>query len=552
MKCNSCFKNNIFGTEFSAEFETSVKPKPMNKLYLTVVTIAIGLFSCQSDRATGPTDLAKNSIIPKPVSVTSTGGTFKLTAKSDIIVMPGSPEEVAGIGNFLAGKLNPSTGLGLGVITDGGKPGKGDIQFAISDTDPGLGEEGYELIITEKLITLTAVKPAGLFRGIQTIRQLLPPEIESDTVQPGPWIIPTGTIRDWPEYGHRGEMLDVVRHFFGPEDVKRFIDHLALYKMNVLHLHLSDDQGWRIEIKSWPNLTAHGGKTEVGGGEGGFFTQEEYSDIVQYAAERYITIIPEIDMPGHTNAALSSYPELNPDGKAKEPYTGINVGFSSLDTRSEITYKFVDDVVREIAALTPGQYFHIGGDESHSTKIDDYIYFVNRVQDIVESHGKSVTGWDEIAHATLKPDAVVQYWARAANAVMGINQGAKVLMSPCKYAYTDMKYDSTTVLGLSWAAYIEVDDAYNWDPATLVPEIGRENIVGVQAPLWAETISTFREAEFLIFPRLPGYAEIGWTPAGMRSWDEYRVRLAAHGKRIETLGIGFYRSPLVEWDQPGV
>ncbi|HMT67978.1 MAG TPA: glycoside hydrolase family 20 zincin-like fold domain-containing protein, partial [Bacteroidales bacterium] len=147
----------------------------MNKLYLTVVTIAIGLFSCQSDRATGPTDLAKNSIIPKPVSVTSTGGTFKLTAKSDIIVMPGSPEEVAGIGNFLAGKLNPSTGLGLGVITDGGKPGKGDIQFAISDTDPGLGEEGYELIITEKLITLNAVKPAGLFRGIQTIRQLLPP-----------------------------------------------------------------------------------------------------------------------------------------------------------------------------------------------------------------------------------------------------------------------------------------------------------------------------------------------------------------------------------------
>ena len=515
-----------------------------------MAAVATLVLSCQTAVTEGPTDLTKNSIIPRPVSVTSSGGSFVLTSGSDIVIMPGSPAEVAGIGSILAGKLNPSTGLGVEVITDGRRPGKGDILLAIGEVDSVPGDEGYELVITEKLITLTAARPAGLFRGIQTIRQLLPPEIESDTVQPGPWTIPTGTIRDWPEYGHRGEMLDVARHFFGQDDVKRFIDHLALYKMNVLHLHLSDDQGWRIEIKSWPNLTAQGGKTEVGGGEGGFFTQEEYSEIVKYAGERYITIIPEIDMPGHTNAALSSYPELNSDGKAREPYTGTDVGFSSLDTRSEITYRFVDDVVREIAGLTPGEYFHIGGDESHSTKIDDYIYFVNKVQDIVESHGKRVTGWDEIAHATLKPNTVVQYWARAANAVKGIDQGAKVLMSPCKYAYTDMKYDSTTVPGLSWAAYIEVDDAYNWDPATLVPETGRENIVGVQAPLWAETISTFSEAEYLIFPRLPGYAEVGWTPSEMRSWDEYRVRLAAQGKRMEILGIGFYRSPLIEWDQP--
>jgi hexosaminidase len=343
-------------------------------------------------------------------------------------------------------------------------------------------------------------------------------------------------------------MLDVARHFFGPEDVKKYIDRLALYKMNVVHLHLSDDQGWRIEIKSWPNLTAHGGKTEVGGGEGGFFTQEEYSDIVKYASERYITVIPEIDMPGHTNAALSSYPELNIGGKATELYTGIQVGFSTLDTRSETTYKFVDDVVREIAALTPGQYFHIGGDESHVTKIDDYVYFINRVQDIVLSHGKKVIGWDEIANATLKPNTVVQYWARAANAVKGISQGAKVLMSPSKYAYTDMKYDSTTVSGLNWAGYIEVDDAYNWDPSTIEPEIKKENIIGVEAPLWTETVSEMNEAEYLIFPRLPGYAEIGWTPSEMRSWDEYRVRLAAHGRRMEYLGINFYRSPLVDWE----
>lgn len=517
-------------------------------LNITVLTAGLlaGISACTTPE---PSDLTKNSIIPKPVSVEATGELFSLTPKSDIYVMAGSPEEITGIGSYLAEKLNTSTGFGIEVLTDAGKPGKGDIVLAIGEGDAELGDEGYRMDITDRVLTITANKPAGLFRGIQTVRQLLPAEIEADTIQPGPWTIPTGKIRDWPAYGHRGEMLDVARHFFGPEDVKKYIDRLALYKMNVVHLHLSDDQGWRIEIKSWPNLTAHGGKTEVGGGEGGFFTQEEYSDIVKYASERYITVIPEIDMPGHTNAALSSYPELNIGGKATELYTGIQVGFSTLDTRSETTYKFVDDVVREIAALTPGQYFHIGGDESHVTKIDDYVYFINRVQDIVESHGKKVTGWDEIANATLKPYVVVQYWARAANAVKGISQGAKVLMSPCKYAYTDMKYDSTTVLGLSWAAYIEVDDAYNWDPATIEPEIKKENIVGVEAPLWAETVSTMNEAEYLIFPRLPGYAEIGWTPSEMRSWDEYRVRLAAHGKRMEMLGINFYRSPLVDWEQ---
>ena len=523
----------------------------MKKLtfHLAIVTAGLltGISACTSAE---PTDLAKNSVIPKPVFVQATGGSFSLSAKSDIYIAPGSTEELAGIGSYLADKINPSTGFALEVITDGKKPGKGDILLTLGENDAELGGEGYELEITDKVLTVTANKPAGIFRGIQTVRQLLPAGIEADTIQAGPWVIPTGTIRDFPVYDHRGVMLDVARHFFGPEDIKRYIDQLALYKMNVLHLHLSDDQGWRIEIKSWPNLAIHGGKTEVGGGDGGYLTQEEYTDIVKFASERYITIIPEIDMPGHTNAALSSYPELNIGGKATELYTGIKVGFSTLDTRSETTYKFVDDVVREIAALTPGQYFHIGGDESHVTKPDDYVYFINRVQDIVESHGKSVTGWDEIAHATLKPNTVVQYWARAENAVMGLNQGAKVLMSPAKYAYLDMKYDSTTVLGLNWAGFIEVDDAYNWDPATLVPALKKENIAGIEAPLWSETVSTFDEAEYLIYPRLPGYAEIGWTPSGMRSWDEYRIRLASHGMRMEKLGINFYRSPLVDWIQP--
>jgi hexosaminidase len=317
-----------------------------------------------------------------------------------------------------------------------------------------------------------------------------------------------------------------------------------------LHLHLSDDQGWRIEIKSWPNLTAHGGSTEVGGGEGGFFTQEQYSDIVKYAQARHITIVPEIDMPGHTNAALASYAELNCDGKARELYTGINVGFSSLCVRKDITYKFVDDVIRELAALTPGPYIHIGGDESHSTKTEDYLFFMEKAQEIVSKYGKNVLGWDEIATTKLADGSVAQYWAKAANAQKAVEQGAKVLFSPAIKTYLDMQYDSTTKLGLHWAAYIEVDDAYDWDPATMVEGVGRENILGVEAPLWTETVTNIDELEYMVFPRLTGIAEIGWSPALKRDWIDYRERLARHGERLAAMGVDFYRSDLVPWAEP--
>ncbi len=520
-----------------------MKKKSLQLLIATAL-VAACLTACSTPAAT---DLTKNNIIPRPVSVTATGDLFTLNTKSDIFIMPDAPAEIISIANYLADQLRPSTGLPLKVIT-GGKPGRGDIMLTLNSNNGELGDEGYELVITSKFLTITAGKPDGVFRAVQTIRQLLPPEVEAETAQSVSWAIPTGTIRDFPEYEYRGAMLDVARHFFPPEAVKRYIDQLALYKMNVLHLHLTDDQGWRIEIKSWPNLTEHGAKTAVGGGAGGFFTQDEYADIVKYAEERYITIIPEIDMPSHTNAAISSYPELNVGGRPTELYTGTAVGFSSFNTRSETTYKFIDDVIGELVALTPGPYFHIGGDESHATKMPDYIYFVDRVIEIVRKHGKKILGWDEIAHAEVGGDVTIQYWARDANAVMGIEKGAKVLAAPAKHAYIDQKYDRTTKLGLSWAAFNEVDQAYNWDPATLTPAIARENIVGIEAPLWAETISTFTEAEYLIYPRLPGHAEIGWTPSALRSWDEYRTRLAAHGKRMEIMGINFYRSPRVDWD----
>lgn len=509
-----------------------------------ILTAVFGQMACQHS------DLSKENLIPKPVSVIPEGRNFDLTDQTNIYVQ-GELAELKQIGQYLADKLNPSTGLGIEVKTTTDVPGPGNIYLSLSATDQQLGDEGYELKITDKLVSLTAGKPAGLFHGIQTIRQILPAQVEMGTLQKGSWKLPTGTIRDYPEYGYRGSMLDVARHFFELDEVKKLIDQMAYYKMNVLHLHLSDDQGWRIEIKSRPNLTAIGGKTEVGGGPGGFYTQEQYAGLVKYAQDRYITIIPEIDMPGHTNAALASYAELNETGKATELYTGTDVGFSTLATKKETTYKFIDDVIGELAALTPGEYLHIGGDESHVTKIEDYIPFMNRVQEIVAAHGKKVLAWDEIALATLKPNTVVQYWDKTENAVKGVAQGAKVLMAPAKKAYLDMQYDSTSTYGLHWAGYVEVDKGYNWDPATLVPEIKKENIIGIEAPLWSETVSNIQEAEYLIFPRLQGYAEIGWTPANLRNWDEYKVRLASHAGRMKASNIQFYPSKLVPWNEEG-
>lgn len=518
-------------------------------LFATLLFLQI---SCTPAPEESPqTNLTEKNIIPKPLSMTLGEDVFTLTKDTDIYIQ-GDAEALKKTAQYLADKLKPATGFDITVQStdeesDTLTAGDGHIYLSASANDAQLGEEGYELTITENGISLKANQAEGIFRGIQTIRQMLPPAIEMRSAQLGPWIIATGTIRDFPEYAYRGVMLDVARHFFAPDAVKQYLDYIAYYKMNVMHLHLSDDQGWRIEIKSWPNLTTHGGSTGVGGGEGGYFTQEQYADIVAYAQDRYITIIPEIDMPGHTNAALASYPELNCDGKAPELYTGIEVGFSTLCTDKEITYQFVDDVIRELAALTPGPYIHIGGDESHVTPMEDYITFINRAQDIVQSYGKQVMGWDEIANATLVTNSVVQHWADVENAQKAVEQGAKVLMSPATKVYMDMQYDSTTKLGLHWAAYIEVDSAYIWEPTQLAEGIGKEDIIGIEAPLWTETITSIDDLEYMVFPRLPGHAEVGWSPAPARDWNEYRERLAAHGARFEAMGINYYPSALVPW-----
>ena len=509
-------------------------------LYLMLIGALAFLFQACAEKI--ETDLTQTAFIPKPVSVTATGSAFILEGATTVYVQEENAELQKTAEEF-AGKLSQVTGNSVTTETVNSAPSKG-IYIGIANDDSQTAES-YVLDVTEKLVTISGADVAGCFYGVQTLLQTLPVKADADQKL----YFPTGTIKDYPEYGYRGAMLDVSRHFFSVEEVKQFIDYLAMYKMNKLHLHLSDDQGWRIEIKSWPKLTEIGGQTEVGGGEGGFYTQEQYSELVQYAMDRQITVIPEIDMPGHTNAALASYAELNCDGKARELYTGTRVGFSTLCTDKEITYQFIDDVVRELAALTPGPYIHIGGDESHSTPLEDYIPFVNRVQEIVLKHGKKVIGWDEIANATPVEGTTVQFWADVKNTTMGVEKGTKVLMSPAARAYLDMQYDSTSTYGLHWAGYIEVDHGYDWDPATLVEGVSKENIVGVEAPLWSETVTNIDEVEYMVFPRLPGYAEIGWTAPDQRSWDEYKTRLAKHGKRFDALGINFYRSKLVPWEE---
>lgn len=520
-----------------------------------LLLMVIGFYSCSNEKVA---PLTAHSIIPLPVSVTDGKGSFALNAETKIVTI-GSDSQLSGILEIFKSDIEALTGI---LLSASEQEQDNAIVFELSS---GMDPESYRLTVDKSQIRVKASDPAGLFYAVQTLKQLVPTHGENKG-QNNKFLIAAGTIEDKPEYAYRGMMLDVARHFFSVDDVKKLIDQIAEYKINHLHLHLSDDQGWRIEIKSWPLLTTIGGSTQVGGQSGGFYTQEDYKGIVKYAQDRFITIVPEIDMPGHTNSALASYGELNPgitvpekgalrydrtnlgvDGMATPLYTGIEVGFSTLATNKEVTYQFIDDVIREISELTPGPYFHIGGDESHVTAMEDYIPFIERAQEIVTKYGKKTLGWDEVAHAKLLPTSVAQYWAKAENAIMAIEQGSQVLISPAVKAYLDMQYDSTTHLGLHWAAYIELDEAYNWDPTELEEQIKRENILGVEAPLWTETIVTLSDIEYMTFPRLPAIAEIGWTPKNLRSWESFSKRLAWHGQRWDAQGKNFYRSPKVEW-----
>jgi hexosaminidase len=511
---------------------------------LVALLLATAAGSVLATPAQAATTTSLGAVVPAPVSATPNGTTYSITPGTRVYASPGATAVAADP----AGSLRPSPGYRLPVRT-GREPAPG-ISLLLSGAPSSVGDQGYQLDIGRDGLALRARSAAGLFAGVQTLRQLLPAKVESATVRRGPWMLPGGRIVDHPRLAYRGAMLDVSRHFFPVATIERYLDEIAMYKVNHLHLHLSDDQGWRIAITGWPRLTGVGGSTEVGGGAGGYYTQSDYRAIVAYAQRRFITVVPEIDMPGHTNAALASYADLNCNGVAPPLYTGTDVGFSSLCVGKDITYRFIDDVIGRLAALTPGPYLHIGGDESHATSAADYVTFINRAQRIVAAHGKTVIGWHDIVRATLLPSTIAQFWDTTGNnpaVAAAARNGTRLIMSPASRAYLDMKYTASTPLGQDWAGLIDVQQAYGWDPGGYLVGAPAAAVSGVEAPLWTETVLSRSDIEYMVFPRLPAIAELGWSTAASHDWGAFSRRLAAQGPRWTVLGINYYHSTQVPW-----
>ncbi len=479
-------------------------------------------------------------LIPAPRSVTLSEGQFVVEAGARLI----AELEAQPIAENLARLLRRASGFELPVVAQTEQAG--DIVFELDDSLEAMHAEAYELVVNEDRVRIRARTINGLFYATVSLRQLLPPAIEGESTSGLELILPNVVIEDEPRFEWRGFSFDVARHFFGVDEVKRLIDLASYHKLNRLHLHLTDDQGWRIEIKSWPNLALYGGSTEVGGGPGGYYTQAEYTELVNYAESRFVTLVPEIDLPGHSQAALASYPELNPSGEAPPLYTGVDVGFSSLWLGAEITERFVEDVLGEIAELTPGPYLHVGGDEATNTAPTEYRSFMQWVDQVVEQHGKTLIGWCDAGEAELSESGIVQHWyTGCAGTAKAADRGMNVVLSPADRAYLDMKYSDDFPFGHTWAGVIDVRKAYEYTPS--LPEVRDDQILGVEAALWTEFVETREQIDQLVFPRLAGHAEIAWSPARPRSFSEYRERLAHHGARLAQLGVDFYRSPLVDW-----
>ncbi|WP_314646116.1 family 20 glycosylhydrolase [uncultured Microbacterium sp.] len=461
------------------------------------------------------------------------------------------------------------------VADDGTAPVAGDIVLRL---EPGTAAdlpapapragEGYQLRIDDH-VELTAPTEAGLFYGVQTLLQLLRPDAHD-----GGWSIPRVVIRDAPRFAHRGVMLDVVRHFFDVDEVRRFIDATSALKFNRLHLHLTDDQGWRVHIDAWPLLTERASATAVDGDRGGFYTKDDYRAIVAHAASRHMVVIPEIDLPGHTHAIGVAYPdlveepvlndglvaqaaELGQDLPVKgEPYRGWGVGHSSVRIRDERTYGFVTDVVREIAEMTPGPYIHLGGDESLGTTQDDFDHFAERATRIVVEAGKIPMGWHEMGAAEgIAEGTVGQYWgmtapsaSHAAHAAHFVERGGALVMSAADATYLDMKYDADFPLGLSWAGLTDVRTAYEWEP-TAVLDLPDDAILGTEAPLWSETTRTLSDVERLVFPRAAAAAEVAWSPrhADGRTWESFRTRVGGMAPLWKAERIDFHPAAEIAW-----
>jgi hexosaminidase len=533
-------------------------------------------------------------VVPKPVSVTAGTGHFSLDAASRILVAPGSATVTAAelaVAGDLAAYLRPATGYALPTAV--GAPASGDIVLQIGDpgTLPAASQaEGYQLTTTATSATIEAPAVNGLYNGIQTFRQLLPPWAGSATVRPGPWTTPVVTITDYPRYQYRGVLLDIARHYEAPSAVEKLIDQVAAYKINVLHLHLSDDQGFRVAINGFPRLTSIGSQGSVGTGgrsedPGGFWTQAQYQAVVAYAAAHFITVIPEVDSPGHNNAIImSEYGDTGNPAFSASP-NGINcgqdnppqwdftedVGYSALCPGSADTWAIMTAIIDQLSALSPGPYYDLGGDEVPASVLSaaKYAQFINTEAPIVSKAGKTVMGWADIAGTGTAPPAgsVAEYWQPAGGSSSGtetgreaVAKGMKVVMAPANHTYLDQKYLVTATssvpasLGMNWACATgcDVSSAYNWDPGSFVTGVTDKNVIGVEGDMWGETVPNMSDVDYMVFPRLIALAEVAWSPAAQRSasspaYKDFLQRLAVQGNRLQFAGVNFYPSAEVSW-----
>lgn len=520
------------------------------------------------------------NLIPQPVEAKQISGYFNLSKTATVGYDKPESREIA---QMLVQKLNTSTGFGIKSVSSN----KSSIQLSINAVaDQQLGKEGYTLVVTSKGVRIAANQTAGLFYGVQTFLQLLPKEIESKNVVKAKWTIPAVQITDYPRFAWRGLMFDVSRHFFTKDEVKQYINEMARLKFNTFHWHLTDDEGWRIQIMSLPKLTEVGawrvqryghfgdrdfpkpGETAI---DGGFYTQDDIREVIQYAKERNITIVPEIDVPGHSMAAIASYPELSckKDTSTKvSPGSGFSEWYgngtfkmnveNALNPSDENVYVFLDKVFTEVAALFPGQYIHVGGDECYKgywaqdegcqalmkklgiRHVEDLQgYFMNRVEAILKAKGKKLIGWDEILDGGISPEATVMSWRGVKGGIEAARLGHDVVMTPTTFAYLDYTQGDRTVDPPIYAS-LRLQKCYSFEP---VPEgVDAKYILGGQGNLWTEQVPTLRYAQYMTFPRAWALAEVYWSPKESKNWNNFTKRVENQFERSDLAEINYSKA----------
>ena len=566
-----------------------------------VAICGFGLLTACSSPEVGPRNF---NLVPAPTQTTVTKSNFALKPNS---VISYSDPSLKGIANDLAAYAKRQAGLTLTVAEAAGQnPGNGiflslnpsnqalaalPAAYGISAKDGNPADERYALDIQENNITIEAMAAEGVYRGTTSLKQLIAgnPAASGETLY-----LPVLNVVDNPRFAWRGFSFDLSRCFFTVDEVKQVIDLLSLYKFNVLHMHLTDNEGWRIEIKSHPKLTEIGGMRENEGKPVGFFTQEQYKEIVAYAQERFITIVPEIDLPGHTKAIFAAYPDLKNAAKLNFQLNMSGQAIGALDVDDPKATQLVKDVIAELAAMTPGSYIHIGGDETWGLSEDKYVRFVDQTRRIVKEQGKKVVGWQESARTNLDEGDLMQYWVHYKNTPsadnandttkkkkstmpkelqemmkeafmknakdmgLGLEKKARIILSPSGYVYLDHPYKEASVdstqaaeqgrLGLAGYTKQTIAEMYDWNPAKFDDRLDpAKDIAGVEAAIWCETVRSFSDLQFLLMPRLAGVAEKGWSAVENTNWDEYKVRLASHSLIWDAMNWNYFKSSLVDW-----